>query len=270
MTNWSSLLPGVLNDTAIKSVHDVIFAKGFQEKSVQQCCYEFHVGDEVIDLSKDETDRASPLQPGEAFLIRPRSTVVVKIDEEIRIPNDCMARFLLKGKFFSVGIAPVNTYADPGFSGHMGLVLTNMSDRYLRIERGEAISKAEFVKLPIAVVQGYEGQHGFRTGFWPILQKYKAKPEHLRKLGINPNSYSEIRMAYGEPVADLVSKVRYYSWVVWVQLAIVVAFMLIVLNYKDNIGPTMSIALGVVSNLFTAILFIALRKHLPESWGRDL
>lgn len=268
--DWKNLPPGVLNDDAIRAVNGTLFTAGFQESSVEQCCYEFHVGDEIIDLSKNEEDRIVSLPTNDYFLIRPRSSVVVKLAEQIKLPKDCLARFLLKGKFFSVGIAPVNTYADPGFTGNMGLVLTNTTNYYIRIARGEAISKADFTKLSSEVRDGYSGQHGFRTGHWPILQQYRARPDQLKAKGIIPDSIEQIRLVHGEVIASTVERLRYYSYVMWVQLAFVTGGMILIIHYSDKLGTGLSLGLGVVGNLLAAILIAVIRRWLPPKIRGEL
>ena len=266
---WKDLPVGLLNDDAIRAASDILFISGFLPNSVEQCCYEFHVGDQIIDLSKMEADRILDLVAGDYFLIRPRSSVVVKLAEEIRIPKDCLARFLLKGKFFSVGIAPVNTYADPGFVGNMGIVLTNTTNYYIRVNRGEPIAKADFTKMPQEVTDGYSGQHGFRTGHWPILQQYRAKPEQLRTKGIVPESTQQIELVYGEVIATTVAKLRYYSRVMWIQLAVVTISLIVIIHYSDRLGTGMALGIGIIGNLLTTILVTVVRRLLPAKYRGD-
>lgn len=267
---WTTLRPGVLNDKAIAAANQDLFTSGFQPASIKQCCYEFRVGDQIIDLSNDEQERIVDLEEKGHFLIAPRCTVVVKLAEQIRLPKDCLARFLLKGKFFSVGIVPVNTYADPGFSGNMGAVLTNASNFYIRIGRDEPLLKAEFVKLPAPVEVGYEGQHGFHTGHWPILQQYRAKDDQLAKKGIVIGSHSENRRVYGEPMAEAIARLRYYSIAVWIQLTVVSAALCVITFSVDKLGGGWALALGIFGNLVAAILVAVARRWLPPKWRGEL
>lgn len=269
-TSWTTLQPGVLNDRAIAAANQDLFTSGFQQASIKQCCYEFRVGDQVIDLSSDEQKRILDLDEKGYFLIAPRCTVVVKLAEQIRLPKDCLARFLLKGKFFSVGIVPVNTYADPGFSGHMGAVLTNASNFYIRIGRDEPLVKAEFVKLPAPVDVGYQGQHGFHTGHWPVLQQYRARDDQVAQMGIVIGSHSENRRVYGEPIAEAIAKLRYYSIVVWIQLAFVTAALCAIIYFVDSIGGGWALALGIFGNLVATLLVAVARKWLPPKWRGEL
>src|SRR5262249_44178036 len=93
---------------------------------------------------------------------------------ELIVRPDIIARIISKGSLFSVGLSPVCTYADPGFSGNLGVVTQNISDKYIELPVGEAIAKVDFSRLSKAVDRPYQGQHGYKTEIWPI--KY-----HLQK-----------------------------------------------------------------------------------------
>ena len=105
------------------------------------------------------------LKEGYNLLLKPKQTLVVITMESLRLPANVLGRILTKGVLFSIGILPVNTYADPGFSGRLGLVLHNLSNSYIRITPGDPIAKIEFSRLQNAVHRPYEGQHGYQTKF---------------------------------------------------------------------------------------------------------
>jgi dCTP deaminase len=62
--------------------------------------------------------------------------------EDLAIPDDILVRVVSKGSLFSIGLSPVATYADPGFTGNLGIVTENISDKYVELPQGEAIAKA--------------------------------------------------------------------------------------------------------------------------------
>src|SRR5262249_11293192 len=106
--------------------------------------------------------------PSEYVLLKPRQFVCVITLESLRLPANILGRILTKGQLFSVGVIPVNTYADPGFEGNLGIVLTNISNNYLKIKQNDPIAKIEFSKLRQPVEKPYVGQHGYQTKIWPI------------------------------------------------------------------------------------------------------
>jgi len=138
-------------------------------------CYELRMGNVYYDLS--EGGRRISLSSGQAALIKPGHRVVLITKEELDIPSDILARVVSKGSLFSVGLSPVATYADPGFSGNLGVVTQNISDMYVELPQDEPIAKADFTRLNRSVSRPYKGQHGFQMGIWPIkshLQKTHA------------------------------------------------------------------------------------------------
>lgn len=142
-------------------------------------CYELRLGNVYYDLT--ETDHPITLAQGEDILIKPGHRVVLITHEELDVPDDILARIVSKGSLFSVGLSPVATYADPGFSGQIGIVTQNVSDKYILLPQLEPIAKADFTRLTGTVNQPYRGQHGFRTQIWPIkhqLQKAHAQIAH--------------------------------------------------------------------------------------------
>lgn len=147
------------------------------EAQVSGACYELRLGNVYHDLT--ESDRPIHLKVGEEALIKPGHRVVLITQEALNIPNNVLARIVSKGSLFSVGLSPVATYADPGFTGNIGLVTQNTSDKYIVLPQSESIAKADFTRLSSDAILPYKGQHGYQTQIWPIK-------DHLRK------SYSEV------------------------------------------------------------------------------
>lgn len=139
-------------------------------------CYELRMGDVYYDLTEGGSRIA--LAVGQAALIKPGHRVVLITKEELDVPADILTRVVSKGSLFSVGLSPVATYADPGFSGNLGVVTQNISDKYVELPQGEPVAKADFTRLTDAASTLYNGQHGFQMGIWPIkshLQKTHAE-----------------------------------------------------------------------------------------------
>lgn len=139
-------------------------------------CYELRMGRIYYDLT--EGARRFEVAEGEKILIKPGHHVVLITQEDLLVPPDVIARVISKGSLFSVGLSPVCTYADPGFSGHLGVVTQNISDKYIELPVGESIAKVDFARLNKTVDRPYRGQHGYQTQIWPIkhhLQKTYAE-----------------------------------------------------------------------------------------------
>jgi dCTP deaminase len=133
--------------------------------------YELRVSNVYYDLT--ESDRPVNLSVGETILIKPGHRVVLITEEELNIPIDFVGRVVSKGSLFSVGLSHVATYADPGFSGNLGIVTQNISDKYIVLPQGQPIAKIDFTRLSGPVNTPYQGQHGFRTQIWPIKHQFQ-------------------------------------------------------------------------------------------------
>ena len=211
---WEEFPSGTLTDESLIVVcSDDGIIRNANPELAKGMSYECRAGN--IAIFPNETDRSKrtvEYDPDQVIVIRPHETVVVKTYESFRVPHDCYIRFWLKGSLFTHGLAPVHTVADPGFPGadpeapgHMGIVLHNMSNRYVKIKPGEGLAKAEVVKLTAKVRRPYSGQHGFATGVWPDSDKYHCSTELLKSRKIQPTSKSEVARAYGLGV-DLMRK----------------------------------------------------------------
>lgn len=145
---------------------------GIDERMVEGSSYQLRLGNVYYDLS--ENGKRFELTPGQKVLIKPGHRVVLITQEEFDVPYNMVSRVVSKGSLFSVGLSPVATYADPGFSGKLGIVTQNFSNYYVELSQGEPIAKADFNILTQPSTKPYKGQHGFQAEIWPIkthLQK---------------------------------------------------------------------------------------------------
>lgn len=133
--------------------------------------YELRMGNCYYDLS--EGDRLIQLEPNQDIIIKPGHLVVLITKERLNIPNDILGRVISKGSLFSIGLTPACTNADPGFSGNLGIVTQNISDKYIVIPQNESIAKIDFSSLESATTKPYVGQHGFQTNTWPIKKQFQ-------------------------------------------------------------------------------------------------
>lgn len=141
-------------------------------------CYELRMGSVYYDLT--EGDRRIDAASLGTVLIKPGHRVVLITLEELAIPHNVIARVSSKGSLFSIGLSPVSTYADPGFSGNLGIVTQNLSDKFIELPIGESIAKIDFSLLSSAVQKPYRGQHGFQTQIWPLRHQLQRTYDDVR------------------------------------------------------------------------------------------
>ena len=257
------MIYGTLNDAEIKKLgqEGKLIIEDFSEKNVKQACYELRAGDTYFNLTEGATRHT--VEDGEIILFKPHQTIVIITKEKFHLPADILARFLLKGALFSVGFAPVNTYADPGFYGRMGIVMNNASNNYLKIKSGDIIAKVEFDRLQTPVETPYHGQHGFETGVWPMRSDYIVNRKELNRYLAQNDVIQEIEAAYGEPVAQIMQRILITerSFVFATGFLIIANLIIIGLSLGTQwLEPIATVILGIVTNLCYPVISSIITK----------
>lgn len=198
---------GTLNDKQIIAMagNGLLIAEEFAPENVKQACYELRVGDTYHELGS-ETVRST--QEFGNVLLKPRQLTVVITKESLKLPENIVGRILTKGQLFSVGVLPVNTYADPGFQGKIGVVLYNASANYLKLVAGQSIAKIEFSTLTEPVEHPYNGQHGYQSKIWPIPTGMRVPDEVAMKDPRVDDAHIEAERAYGKQLAVATTAVQ--------------------------------------------------------------
>jgi dCTP deaminase len=250
----ADLPAGILVDEQLTIVceHGELITENFEAKNIKQACYELRASDLFYETYSSREDKRVIVDRS-GYILPPNSYVTAIVLETIALPSDVLARIMAKGQLFSIGIVPVNTYADPGFHGRLGITLLNASHRHLVIQPGEAIAKIEFVKLSMPVSSPYRGAHGYETKIWPIPTQFYAKQELLRNRKIDPHSLDEIERSYGPVVRDLQDRLRSYERKIWLQITLTVLFFLIIFLLAGKVDLAVSLALGIVANFATSL-----------------
>ena len=217
---------------------------------IGSACYELRMGSIYYDLTENGK-RIDASKMGN-ILIKPGHRVVLITQEQLCIPNDIIARVTSKGSLFSIGLSPVCTYADPGFSGNLGLVTQNLGDKYIEIPIGEPVAKVDFSLLSAPVDNPYRGQHGFHTRIWPIknhLQKsYEDVKTDPRVDSEEAESFRILPAATAKTIRHLQGRQR------WVDLAILAGIFINTLTIAFAIGDPKGVAAAIVVNIVSSAL----------------
>lgn len=240
-----------LNDTEINAEIALgQLVRNGDSRQVAGACYELRLGCVYYDLS--EGDQPIQVKPGEEILIKPGHRVVLITHEELEVPDNILTRVVSKGSLFSIGLSPVATYADPGFSGNLGIVTQNVSDKYIVLPQLEPIAKADFTRLTGSAERPYRGQHGFATGIWPIKHQLQKSYVEIKD---DPRVCDEKEEGYRllpQATADVLRKLEYRESLI--DSAILVA---VVLNatavFLVGNGLIDSFK-GLVSNLVASVI----------------
>jgi dCTP deaminase len=248
---------GTLNDSVIKKMctEGKLIVENFKEKNVKQACYELRASNIYYDVTV--SDRKIEVEDNEYILIKPKQLVVIMTLETLDLSSNMLGRILTKGKLFSVGLLPVNTYADPGFSGKLGIVFSNLSTNYLKLKPKDAIAKIEFCKLEHSVEKPYSGQHGYETEIWPIPKELILTSDEIKSDQRIKSIPEEIELSYGKDISKVIKRVyKFERRLILASIAYLMFTMILIIALQgtDWINNTVSILLGVISNiLFTFI-----------------
>ncbi|MFX0116433.1 MAG: hypothetical protein ACFFB3_17915 [Candidatus Hodarchaeota archaeon] len=266
---WDGIesVSGVLTDEDISLLgrNGLLISAGYADSQVNQSCYELRVGKVAYLLSNPESERKQTVDENHPLVIRPMEIATIITFEEIRLPDFIVGRIISKGRLFSIGLSPVITYADPGFSGNLGITFINLSKRRIRLNYLEPICKIEFEKLGKSVIHPYHGQHNFASQLWPIdTNKFLAK-RNIEKDDMKGNKLLRADAEYfGEPfdlIAEKLLQIDSRFRTVRFTLIGVVTVLLGVLSYpvlslllSSWTGFPESLQSGVISGVVAGIL----------------
>lgn len=248
------------DDITMFAKQGVLIAQHFKAENVKQACYELRASNIFWETAALRVNKRLDVGGG-CYVLRPGTYVTAITLEHLLIPDDVIARILTKGKLFSIGILPVNTYADPGFEGRLGLTMYNCSRRYIEIRPGQSIAKIEFAALAKPVRHPYKGQHGYETEIWPIPVELYASMRSLKAQNILPGDVEETALTYGEPVADLERRLAFYSKWVWVEIGVTALLLSGILALHDQLSTWVSFLVGVASNIATHFVIFAIERR---------
>jgi dCTP deaminase len=249
---------GTLPDSEIRALceRNILIIENYSPANVKQACYELRASNIYYDLANNK--QKYTLTDGQYILLKPKQLVVIITMESLNLPADILGRILTKGKLFSIGLLPVNTYADPGFKGKLGIVFCNLSNNFLKVYPTQQIAKIEFTRLPHPVDEPYQGQHGYQTEIWPIPEDMLLTEEELRMDNRIKSTSEEMILSYGEGIGSVIDRVfRFERRLIFAVIAyLFMSTLLIALIGKSAtwLTPLITISLGVVSNIATAVL----------------
>jgi dCTP deaminase len=259
---------GTLNDTAIETLcsKGILIATNYKAGNVSQACYELSAGNIYYDITDGFKRIDIAEQHFEYILIKPKQSVVIITKEELNIPDNVIGRVLTKGKLFSIGLLPINTYADPGFQGNLGIILHNNSINYLKIKEDELIAKIEFSALQHPVQKRYNGQHGYKTKIWPIPVEYSLTEDEIKTDTRIGTAENEIEKIYGSRYSAVikrllgVEKKLLLASILYFFFSILLITVLVYMDKSDWITNLIAVVLGLVSNILSFFFIYRIEK----------
>lgn len=237
--------------------HEIII-ENYDSNRIKEVCYEARTSNDFFELVDHEA-RKKFVSNDDFYVLRPNCQVVCVTKEYFDIPLNLIGRVLLVGHFFSLGIAPVNTYADPGFKGRLGIVLSNTSSDYIKIETNTPIAKIEFSTLTQSSEYGYVGQHGGDVKIWPYRKDLIATEEELKMKKIDTNGDAEIERIYGTLLTKTIIDVRksklYFFVSTTISSLLPLVIMWGIIAKWNQASPFLSAIIGLFTGLISNVIF---------------
>lgn len=237
-----------------KAIDDINLIEDIDEALLGPSCYELRLGNVYYDLT--EGNKRIELNDSQKVIIKPGHLVVLITKEKLKIPNYLTGRVVSKGSLFSIGLTPVCTNVDPGFEGNMGIVLQNISRKYIELPQGEALVKIEFCKLLNEPSKIYNGQHGFQTNIWPI--KTHLQKEHKDFFNDDRvfDENKEANLIIPSSTAKIINNILSYQkrtnkLLIGLTLLNLLSYILISNKYIDS---SVAFGISVIAGLFVYVL----------------
>jgi len=102
------------------------------------------LGDSFAPVHPAERSSYNPV-PDEGISLPPRSAISVEVAEEMKVPLNLFGVIFPKGNLAHIhAVSTPTTKIDPGFAGHLRLLLVNHSSSRVLIKRGQPIASAVF------------------------------------------------------------------------------------------------------------------------------
>ena len=220
-TNRTPRRSGLLSDGQILTLcnEGKLISEGFEKNGLSGCTYEFRVGE--ISYTYDYEKKVTRQKRGSEHLINPFETITLVTMEKVNLDSSHFLALYSKGSLFSLGLTAVSTAADPGFRGHLGITMTNLSARPIRLSKGTGFLKGYFVELAEPSLLSYTGQHGDATMSWPYPSQFHTEPPDFEALESNHWQYLPL------PVRVSLIRLRYINrYMKW----LIVVFVILLLG----------------------------------------
>ena len=259
-------MDGLLVDSQIEELcnQGFLISSDFDPRLLKGCTYEFRAGE--FAYTYDYEKKITRQQRGEKHVLNPFETLTIITIEEVNIDKNHFLMLFSKGSLFSLGLTPVFTAADPGFTGRLGITMTNLSIRPIEIEKGVSIVKGCFFQLSKKSSKPYTGQHGDARMTWPYPSQFHLEPSDFSKFE------SQHWKSLPPPIRSAFVRIKGIEK--YIQFFVIIFFILILGNIaifflRNNISNeafiTFNQIIGTISSIaeicgFFLALFLTFRK----------
>lgn len=161
----------VLSDRTIKEEIKAghIIIEPFNEADIQPASIDLHLDDKFrvfrnihqpfidVKLPQDDLTEMVTINHNDPLILHPREFVLGSTKEKLTLPDDIVARVEGKSSLGRLGLLIHSTagYVDPGWSGHLTLELSNVSNLPITLYYGMPIGQISFLRLSTPAEKPY-------------------------------------------------------------------------------------------------------------------
>lgn len=116
----------------------------------------------------------------DGYALRPGETITASTLEKLVIPQECNGKILGKNGLLMLGIEVVVAYINPGYSGHMPLLIKNVGPMIVTLSAGLKICQLELNSLAAPATRAY-----------PERYNMEIRKDHVGIEGMSQSSSDE-------------------------------------------------------------------------------
>ena len=99
----------------------------------------------------------------DGYALRPGETITASTLEKLVIPQDCNGKILGKNSLLMMGIEVFVAYINPGYSGHMPLLIKNVGPITVTLSAGLKICQLELNGLTVPATRAYPERYNMEV-----------------------------------------------------------------------------------------------------------
>lgn len=136
----------------------------FSEDSLGGAGYDLRAGraygiisDSFLGVRERKTPDVSEIEC-ESVALKPGEYILIESLEEVRMPDDLMARILPRSSLFRMGCALETAVVDPGYRGTLTMGLSNQSNQDFMLQKNARVAQIVFETVDGATKK-YDGKY---------------------------------------------------------------------------------------------------------------
>jgi len=264
--------PGVLLSDRIKDLAtNYKLIEPFLDRKLKPAAYELSVGD--LYSIGGRTFQLSEEPGNNEIVIKPFEVVIIQTLERLNLPDFLIARWNVRVRWAYEGLLWVGAaQVDPGFRGYLSCPLYNLSDKTVRLHRGEEIAVVDFVTttLPTEKSAPYNYKPTKRSRI--LFEDYQ--PDRLQS-ALATEAQQKLQ-EFERQLRSIGNRVDFFTTVIAAAIGIIVAVLALFVGNQlpeeiKRWSPALMVSAVALIVAFLSFLFSTFRQDgAPRKGGRLL